>query len=144
MNLRSLENKLVKLTDSHNNVFEGIATYNDANYNKSEFGREEESIQILYYNFYKNHIYQIEEIKEYSAPYGFLEEMILQDGMSFIEDLFEDQEEEVLLRLLNCMEQNIKTISYKNQLMDFLKKELKKTDNQKIQKAIQRVLTKGV
>ena len=70
--------------------------------------------------------------------------MILQDGMSFIEDLFEDQEEEVLLRLLKCMEQNIKTISYKNQLLEFLKKELKKTENQKIQKSIQRVLTKGV
>ena len=143
MNLSEYDNKLIRIIDSHNNIFEGVGVYNDENYNETEYGKKEESIQILYYNFYKRHIYKIEEIDSYSAPYGFLEEMILQDGISFIEDLFEEEDTDVLIRLLNCIENNIQNISYKNKLLEFLRKELKNNNNQKIQKAIQRVLSKS-
>lgn len=143
MNLKDYENKLVRLTDSHNNIFEGIAVYNSAEYNEKEYGKKEESIQILYYNFYKKHIYHIEEIEEYSAPYGFLEEMILQDGISFIEDLFEGEKKEVLLRLLKCIDRRIYTISYKTQLLAFLKKELKKNHSKEIKEEIENILKKG-
>ncbi len=142
MNLKDYENKLVRLIDSHNNIFEGIAVYNSEEFNEKEYGKKEESIQILYYNFYKNHIYHIEEIEDYSSPYGFLEEMILQDGISFIEDLFAEEKDEILLRLLKCIHIKIYTISYKNQLFAFLKKELKKNHSEAIKEEIETILKK--
>ena len=53
MNLKKYDDKLVRITDKFNDVFEGICMYNDKDYTEHEFGINEESLQMPSMLFYK-------------------------------------------------------------------------------------------
>ena len=78
MNLKQYDNKCVKITDIDDNVFEGNSTFNDKEYNEHEYGRNEDSLQILNILFYESYIKDIEVLKELkNDEYSMLEELIV-------------------------------------------------------------------
>ncbi len=142
MSLNKYENKLIRIIDTHNNIFEGIGIHNSKDYNESEYGRAEESIQILYFNFYQDGIKSIEEIENFSEEYGLIEEMIIEDGISFIEDIWEDEYEEEIIRILKCIDKKLDTILYKKKLIEYLKRKLKKNVSKDIERLIQKIINR--
>lgn len=86
MNLSKFDNKLVKIIDTEDTVFEGYAVFNDKEYNYHEYGRNEDSLQILNIMFYESYIKSVEEIKEFSDKYGNLEELICDNDLDFAID----------------------------------------------------------
>lgn len=86
MNLSKFDNKLVKIIDTEDTVFEGYAVFNDKEYNYHEYGRNEDSLQILNIMFYESYIKSVEGIKEFSDKYGNLEELICDNDLDFAID----------------------------------------------------------
>ena len=86
MNLSKFDNKLVKIIDTEDTIFEGYAVFNDKEYNYHEYGRNEDSLQILNIMFYESYIKSVEEIKEFSDKYGNLEELICDNDLDFAID----------------------------------------------------------
>ncbi len=76
MNLSKYDEKTVKVTMNHGEVFWGYCLENSAEYNESEFGRNEQGIQIQDYLIFKSQIRKIEILKEDRAenPYRRVEE----------------------------------------------------------------------
>ena len=89
MNLSEFDNKLVQIIDIEDTSFEGYAVFNNKEYNYHEYGRNEDSIQILNIMFYESYIKSIKEIKEFSNKYGNLEELICDSDLDFAVDALE-------------------------------------------------------
>ncbi|MBQ6109712.1 MAG: hypothetical protein IJK97_15980 [Thermoguttaceae bacterium] len=110
VDLKEFDEKCVRITDRWGDVFDGICTYNSDEYDEHEFGRAEESLQILSFLFYKSDINKIESLEEHSGPFGRfldpfgkLEELTVEDGIDSINDVLFDEDEEHVLRLLRCL-----------------------------------------
>jgi len=142
MNLKKYDNKLIRIIDTHNNIFEGIGVHNSEEYNEAEVGRAEESIQVLYFNFYQDGIKSIEEIENYSEEYGLIEEMIIEDGISFIENIWKDEYEKEIIRILKCINKKLDTILYKKKLIEYLRGKIKKNKNKDIERLIQKIINR--
>ena len=136
--LSNYNNKLVKIIDTNDKIYEGIGYYNNGLYNFQEFGREEESIQILGFNFYKSSIKKIKEINEYSSPYSELELDLVKDLSLLEEVLFDDEEEKTVLRVLACLEQNTDFLN--KDLCKMFKKKCKTCHDKETKKYIKKVL----
>lgn len=107
MSLREYDNKCVRITDIDDNVFEGNCVFNDKEYNEHEYGRNEESLQILNIIFYESYIKNIEVLKELkNNEYGMLEELIVNSDIDFIEDALEMCNEVEKERLMLCIKDN--------------------------------------
>ena len=90
MNLKKYDNKYVRITDIEDNSYDGLCSYNDKEYNEHEYGKDEDSLQILNIVFYKSFIKNIEIIDNFNSnEYGPLEELIIESGVDFIEDAFD-------------------------------------------------------
>ncbi len=53
MNLHDYDDRCVRIIDNNSDIFDGICIYNNAEYDEHEFGRNEESLQICNFLFYK-------------------------------------------------------------------------------------------
>jgi hypothetical protein len=111
MNLHDYDGKCVRIIDKNGDVFDGICSYNNSEYDKHEFGCNEESLEICNFVFYKSDIEEIQSLEKHKGPYGKfldpygrLEEMIVEDGIDSIIDIFESEENEHIYRLLNCLD----------------------------------------
>ena len=109
MDLKKYDNKCVRIIDLDNKVFEGNCYYNDKEYNNHEYGRNEDSLQILNIMFYESDIKDIKEIKTFSnKEYGSLEELIIEDSdLDFIEDALDCDDQIHRDRLILCIKDNI-------------------------------------
>ncbi len=110
VDLKEFDEKCVRITDRWGDVFEGICSYNSDEYDEHEFGRAEESLQILNFLFYKSDINKIESLEDHTGPFGRfldpfgkLEELTVEDGIDSINDVLFDEDEEHVLRLLRCL-----------------------------------------
>ena len=142
MKLTKFDNQLVRLEDFEGNVFEGFCTHNSRDYNFHEFGQNEEGVQISVCLFYESGIKKIEIIDSFSSSYGTLEEMILDDDIILVEEVFESEDDITISRLLSCIEDHLKSEDYKfdkNELKEVLEGLLKFNDN-KIQEQAKRVI----
>ena len=135
--LTNFNNKLVRIVDTNDLVYEGIGYYNNSLYNFHEHGREEESIQILNFNFYKSTIKSIKKIKEYTSSYTDLELELIKD-LALLEDVLFDEEEDLDLRVLSCLENN--TALLNKDLCKLLKKKCKTTNNKMIKEKLKKVI----
>ena len=107
MSLKKYDNKCIRIIDTDNNIFEGICVFNDKEYNEHEYGRNEESLQILNILFYESYIKDIEVLKELkNNEYGMLEELIVNSDIDFIEDALEMCDEIEKDRLMLCIKEN--------------------------------------
>ena len=134
MNLKKYDDKLVRITDKFNDVFEGICMYNDKDYTEHEFGKNEESLQLPSMLFYKSIIKKVEELDKFSSPYGKLEELVVEDGIDMIEEVCYCEEDEHIYRLLLCLETHLNDIDYSNELIKLLEMLLKYNENEKVKK----------
>lgn len=111
MELRKYDGKCIRLRDVWGEEIEGICSYNCAEYCEHEFGRCEDALQIESFLFYRGDIESIESLEErdgpygrFSAAYGRLEELILEEGEYAVEDTLLSEEPEHSLRLMSCIE----------------------------------------
>lgn len=132
MILSKYNNKLVRITDIFGDVFEGICIYNDKEYTYHEFGKNEESLQLPSMLFYKSIIKKVEVIDNFSSPHGKLEEMVVEDGIDMIEEVFYCEEDEHIYRLLLCLEDNLNSIDYQKELIKYLKEIVKYNKTEKV------------
>ncbi len=120
MDLKMYDNKLVRIIDNEGNTIEGVCSYNDLETNEVLYGIKEESLILSCNHFKKNEIKSIEEIKEFSNKYGYLEKSLVEDGIIMIQEVLESEEDTSIYRLLLCIEDKLSTFSKEDQ------KELKK------------------
>ena len=138
MNIKKYDNKRVRLKDFLGDIYEGIAMHNSADYNYHEYGVEEEGLQLGCVLFYKSQIKKIEEIKEFSNKYGKLEEVVVEDGIDLIEEIFSQEEDIHIYRLLLCIEDNLNNLKEKEKLLKLIKDLIKYNEDDKIiKKAIE-------
>ena len=120
MDLKVYDNKLVRIIDNEGNTIEGVCSYNDLETNEVLYGIKEESLILSCTHFKKNEIKSVEEIKEFSNKYGYLEKSLVEDGIIMIQEVLESEEDTSIYRLLLCIEDKLSTFSKEDQ------KELKK------------------
>lgn len=113
MKLSKYDNKRVRIVTKQGEIFEGICSHNSRDYTFHEFGRDEESIQLPYFLFYKKDVKKIEILPDdgpnggYSGRYGLLEETVILDGEDAIEEVLSCEEDEHIRRLLTCIEDHL-------------------------------------
>lgn len=104
MTLKKYDNKCVRIIDTDDNIFEGNCIFNNKEYNEHEYGRNEDSLQILNIIFYESYIKDIEILKELkNNEYSMLEELIINSDVDFIEDALEMCNEVEKDRLMLCL-----------------------------------------
>ena len=110
MNLSMFDSTCVRITTVDGEVFEGLCSYCHEEYCEHEFGRPEPCLQMLSFLFFPCDIAQIASLEghsgphgRFSAPFGRLEELIVEDGIDSIKDVLFSEEQEHVLRMLNCL-----------------------------------------
>ena len=113
MDLKSFDEKCVRITTAWGEVFEGVVSYSDEEYNLHEYGRSQESLFLTPIIFYKDEISSIESLEDVNGPfghfseaYGLLEKLCLQWGTDMIDEVFECEDDIQILRMLACMKDN--------------------------------------
>ena len=71
--LKKYDNKLVQIKCIDGKIYEGVSTYNSQDYTFHEYGKDEESLEIFHFLFYKNDIKKINIIDKFSEPFGEIE-----------------------------------------------------------------------
>lgn len=111
MILSKFDNQCIRLVDTLGNSFEGICTYQDKYFNQQEYDRKEEALKISTFLFYKSDIKELESLENnwgpfgnFSAPYGLLEKVTVEDGIDAIKDVFFSEENAHIYRLLLCLD----------------------------------------
>ena len=123
--LEKFDNKLVRLVEIDNEVFEGYAVYFDKECSEVMYGGKEECIKIETFLFYKSIIKEIKEIKEFSAPYGTLERLTVEDGLDMIDEALSSEDDCHIARLLTCIIDCVDTLDYKKDLIPLMERLLK-------------------
>ncbi|MBR6918181.1 MAG: hypothetical protein IKN38_08360 [Clostridia bacterium] len=104
MELGRFDGRRVRIVSADGEVYEGLAYHNNADYNYHEFGSYEEGLEISNCLFYRSDIKEIEEIEEFSAPYGRIEETVLEDGADMALEALEcDGDDDTACRMIACI-----------------------------------------
>ena len=111
MDLSIFEGKHVRVTDKFGSIYEGICSHNSVDYDEFEFGVNEEALQFPGLVIWKSLIVSVESLEDvdgpyghFSAPFGEVEESAFQDGPGLIDELLFCEEDETVMRMLNCIE----------------------------------------
>ena len=132
MDLKKYDNKMVRITDIFDDVFEGYSIYNSSEYNYHEYGKDMDSLQIVDVMFYKDIIKNIEIIDNYSTSHSKLEEVIVED-IDSIEEVLLGEDSNYIYRLLLYLKEYINKIkfdkSYEEKLLKYLDDYLKICDS---------------
>lgn len=111
MGLREYDGMCVRIVLNEGDVYEGFCSHNSAEYGEHEFGRAEESLQILSFLIFKSEIRDVESLEGregpygmFSEPYGALEEMTVEEGIDAIAEVLFSEETEHICRVLCCLE----------------------------------------
>ena len=152
MELKKFDGKCVRIIDLSKDAFDGICHHNSAEYDEHEYGRSEESLQIENFLFYERDIKEIQSLEENSGPYGKfldpygkLEILTVEDGIDSIEDVLFSEEDEHVIRLLNCLEEYLDpdsglTVSDPEAIIEALNKLLDVNSNTAIQEKAWKIL----
>ena len=150
--LKKYDGLCVRIIDSNGDVFDGICCHNSEEYDEHEYGRYEESLQIENFLFYECDIKEIQSLEENSGPYGKfldpygkLEIMTVEDGIDSIGDVLFSEEDEHVIRLLNCLEEYLDpdsklTVSDQEAIIEALNKLLDVNSNTAIQEKAWKIL----
>lgn len=117
MNLERFDGKCVRISTVWGEVFEGVVSYSDEEYNLHEYGRSQEALFLTPILFYKEEISSIENLEDVNGPYGhfseeygLLEKLCLQWGTDMIDEVFESEDDIQILRMLACMKDNFQSL----------------------------------
>ena len=154
MQLSEFDGQCVRIVDSFGDVFEGICTHNNADYSEHEFGRHEEGLEMPNMLFFKSDIREVTSLEDhqgpygrFSAPFGRLEELTVEDGIDMIEEMLLSEEPEHIYRLLLCLEDHLKSQDDKlyeesEGLVDLLKNLIGTNEDAQIKALAQRLIAK--
>ena len=92
--------------------------------------------------FYRDQIKDIEIIDKYTSSYGKLEIETINDGMDLIDEILYSEEDESILRLLTCIEDNLSKLDYKEELFKLLEHLSNYYNNKEIANKIKSILNK--
>ena len=111
MRLKQYDGQCVRIDCVDGNVYDGICSYNDKEYDEQEYGRPEECLVMVNFLFFKSDIIAIESLENHTGPYGKfldpfgkLEEMNVQDGLNSILDFLDCEDPEHVLRMIRCLD----------------------------------------
>ncbi len=127
MRLSEYDGKCVQIKCIDGKIYEGICSYNCRDYCYHEFGRNEDSLQIFHFLFYKNDIEKIMVVTDFSEPYGEIEKETFKDD-ALLEQALDDEDDIHVYRLLCYME----TVLINDKIIRLLKNLIKYNVNKKI------------
>ena len=154
MRLKQYDGQCVRIDCVDGNVYDGICSYNDKEYNEQEYGRPEECLVMVNFLFFKSDIIAIESLENHTGPYGKfldpfgkLEEMNVQDGLNSILDFLDCEDPEHILRMLRCLDyyfdpKNHSEFTCRDEVYNALLKLEDVTDDESIKAETRRVLDK--
>ena len=149
MTLNEFDDKCVRITCKNGEVFEGICIYCNEEFNEVEYGRREESLDIVNVKFYKNCIKKVESLEDHKGPYGRFseeygkfEEETVKDGTDSIEEVLFSEEDEHIYRLLAYLYKYEKELSYQDDISKIIKEVLKYNNNYKVKEEAQKLIEK--
>ena len=148
MKLSKFDLKCVRVTDIFGSVYEGYCVYNNKDYNESEYGKREESLQILNFIFYKSIIKSVESLESVNTPYGHfsnkygnLEKEIVEEGKIFVEDIVDYEDDIHVYRVLLYIEDHLDKINdYKDDFINMLKSLQKYNKNKDVLNEVDKLL----
>lgn len=109
MNLGKFDGKRVRIVTTDGEIFEGICCHNNREFNECEYGRNEESLDMPFFKFYKRDIAKAEILTDggpfggYSDRYGLLEKTAVLEGVIGMDEILTSEEDEHIYRLLLCI-----------------------------------------
>ena len=128
MKLKKYDNKLVRIICIDGKIYEGIATYNSRDYSLHEFGKDEESIEIFHFLFYKDDIKKVCVIDKFSEPFGEIEISTAND-IDLLEQALDIDEDDIhVYRLLTYLE----SIKLNSKIIGLLENIIKYSRNEEI------------
>ena len=155
MNIRKFDNKYVQIEDIFGSVYEGICDYNGREYNYHEYGKDEESLSILNFMFFKSIIKNVKLLEENEGPYGHftsrygeLEEEIINSGSYFIEVTVDSGYDDHIYRVLLCLDDYLESgkelLVEKNDmgLKELMQYVLKNTEDEKVIEKVNYIIDK--
>lgn len=120
MNLAEYNDQIVRIITVDDEIYDGICSHNEKEYNLLEIGVNEESLQILSYIFFPKDIKEVILLDTFKDDYGLLEEEIVSEGMDEITDAIEYTIDDHTYRILCCLESH-KDFEDKKEILEYIK-----------------------
>lgn len=137
MKLVKYDNKCVKILDKFGFEYEGNAVHNGIEYNEHEFGVKEEGLQILNFLFYKSIIKKITVLENgFVDDYGLIESEIVNDGIDYIIDAFDYEDDEHICRIIRCIKDK-KDLENREEIIKKVKDYLKNNNDKNVKKELE-------
>lgn len=118
MDLKSFDNKCVRLLTASGEEYEGTVSYCGREYVFHEYGCDQEALVLSPMLFYKDDIVSVTSLEEvdgpfghYSEKYGLLEKKCLEWGSDLIEEVLESEDDTRILRMLACMKDSLHSLA---------------------------------
>ena len=118
MELKSFDDKCVRILTASGEVYEGIVLYCGHEYVFHEYGCDQEALVLSPMLFYKDDIVSVISLEEvdgpfghYSEKYGLLEKKCLEWGSDLIEEVLESEDDTRILRMLACMKDALPSLA---------------------------------
>lgn len=118
MDLKSFDDKCVRILTASGEVYEGIVSYCSHEYVFHEYGCDQEALVLTPMLFYQDDIASITSLEEvdgpfghYSEKYGLLERKCLEWGSDLIEEVLASEDDIQILRMLFCMKDHLQSLA---------------------------------
>ena len=118
MNLKSFDDKCVRILTASGEAYEGTASYCGREYVFHEYGGDQEALLLTPMLFYQDDIASITSLEEvdgpfghYSEKYGLLERKCLEWGSDLIEEVLASEDDIQILRMLFCMKDHLQSLA---------------------------------
>ncbi len=118
MNLRKFDDKCVRIITTWGEVFEGVVSYDDKEYAFHEYGHNQEALHLTPIILYKDDILDVISLEHvngpfghYSEKYGLLEKKCIEWGTDMIEEVFDSEDDDQILRMLACMKDHFQALA---------------------------------
>ena len=118
MELKSFDNKCVRLCTASGEAYEGIVSYCGREYVFHEYGCDQEALLLSPMLFYKDDIVNVISLEavdgpfgHYSEKYGLLEKKCLEWGSDMIEEVLASEDDTQILRMLACMKDALQSLA---------------------------------
>ncbi|MBP3891592.1 MAG: hypothetical protein J6D29_05410 [Solobacterium sp.] len=144
MNLKEFDQQCVRITTTDGEVYEGIVSFDSAEYVYHEYGRKEEALRMTPLLFYKRDIANIKSLEEvngpyghYSEKYGLFEKKCFDWGTDLIEEVLDCEDDIQIYRMLLYMDDHFPLlIERANATEDTLKDEQGPIDLEDLKKML--------
>ena len=118
MDLKSFDDKCVRILTASGEVYEGIVSYCGQEYVLHEYGCDQEALRLTPIVFYKDEIKSVISLEDvngpfghYSEKHGLLEKKCLEWGTDMIEEVLDSEDDSQILRMLACMKDHFQTLA---------------------------------